>query len=356
MNVSHRPRCLPVSSPTTGSARFASRRRALRLVLPAVASMTGATLGSLPMAVRAQSWPARPIRLVIPFPPGGATDVIGRILAQRLGTQLGQQVLVENRPGAGGTLGSDAVAKSAPDGYTLLLATGSTHSVGPALTPGKLPYNAFRDFTPIVHVANAPSVLVVGRDFPARTLQEAIALMKAAPGRYNFGSSGIGTYPHLGAELFKWRAGGLYVVHIPYRGTQLVIGDLVSGQVAFLVDSVVSAQPNIRDGRVRALAVTGLKRAPQLPTVPTFAEAGVQGMGLANWFGLFGPAGLPREVADTLRREVNAALKAPDLIERFDKIGAEAVGGSAEQFLKTYTEEYETWKAVIARAGIKPES
>lgn len=330
------------------------RRRLLRVgLLPLLGGITLAP--SLSSTALAQAWPGKPVRLVIPFPPGGATDIIGRVLALRLSAQLGQQVTIENRPGAGGTIGADTVAKSAPDGYTLVLATGSTHSVGPAINPAKLPYNAFKDFTPIVHVANAVNVMVVGRDFPAKTLKEAVALMKAAPGRYNFGSSGIGTYPHLVAELFKWRAGGLFAVHIPYRGTQLVINDLVSGQIAFLMDSVVSAQPNLRDGRVRALAVTGNRRSSVLPNVPTFAEGGVPGMDQSNWFGLFGPAGLPADIAERVRREVNVALKSSDLIERFDKVGAEPVGGTAEQFVKTYTDEYESWKAVIKRANITPE-
>ena len=313
-----------------------------------------AAVAAGPWPVAAQSWPARPLRLVIPFPPGGATDIIGRLLAQKLGTALGQQVVVDNTPGAGGSLGADLVAKAPADGHTILLSTSSTHSIGPALNP-KLPYDAFRDFTPVAMVATAPSVLVVGKDFPARTAQELVALLKKNPGKYNFGSSGIGTYPHLSAEMFKWRAGGLFVVHIPYRGTGLVITDLVAGQIAFLMDSIVSAQPHIKDGKVRALAVTGAKRSPSLPTVPTMAEVGIPNLVLSNWFGFFAPPGAPSEVVQRLNRELNAIVAMPDVIERMGSFGAEPGGGTPEHFGKLYRDEHETWKALIQRASIKPE-
>ncbi|MEI8303961.1 MAG: tripartite tricarboxylate transporter substrate binding protein [Burkholderiales bacterium] len=324
-------------------------RRRLLAGLPAAALAT-----TLTRPASAQAWPTRPVKLVIPFPAGGATDIIGRTLATRLGTALGQQVVVENRPGAGGSIGADMVAKAPADGYTVLMGTGSTHSVGPAINP-RMPYDAARDFAPVAHVANAPSVLVVGAGFPARTVQELVALLRRSPGRYNFGSSGIGTYPHLSAEMFKWRAGGLFVVHIPYRGTGLVITDLVSGQIAFLMDSVVSAQPHIRDGKVRPLAVSGERRSPSLPEVPTFAEAGIGGMDISNWFGAFVPAGTPPEVLARLNREINAALRAPEVLERLERAGAEPAGGSPEQFARLIRADHENWKAVIKRAGIKPE-
>jgi tripartite-type tricarboxylate transporter receptor subunit TctC len=308
---------------------------------------------SLPLAALAQAWPAsKPVRMVIPFPAGGATDIIGRTIAQKLSTAIGQQVLVDNKPGAGGTIGADLVAKAAPDGYTILMATSSTHSIGPALNP-KMPYDAVKDFAAVGHIANAPSVLVVGRDFPAATAKDMISLIKQNPGKYNFGSSGIGTYPHLAAEMLKWRAGGLFVVHIPYRGTGLVITDLVAGQIAFLMDSVVSAQPHIKDGRVRPLAVSGTKRSTALPNVPTFAEAGVPGMDFNNWFGVFAPAGTPPDIVQRLNRELNAVLRAPDVIERLERVGADPAGGTPEQFAKVYRDEGENWKAVIQRAGIK---
>ena len=178
----------------------------------ALATTFAASLLALPLQALAQAWPAKPVRMVIPFPAGGATDIIGRAIAQKLGTALGQQVVVDNKPGAGGTIGADMVAKAPADGYTILMSTSSTHSIGPALNP-KLPYDAFKDFAPVAQVANAPSVLVVGGGFPVGTAQDLVKLIKANPGKYNFGSSGIGTYPHLAAEMFKWRAGGLFVVH-----------------------------------------------------------------------------------------------------------------------------------------------
>lgn len=315
-----------------------------------------ATAAALPGVAHAQAgWPqAKPIRLVIPFPAGGATDILGRAVAQKLATALGQQVVVDNKPGAGGTIGADIVAKAPADGYTLLMATSSTHSIGPALNP-KMPYDAFKDFAPVAHVANAPSVLIVGRDFPARDAKALIELLRRNPGKYNFGSSGIGTYPHLSAEMFKWRAGGLFVVHIPYRGTGLVITDLVAGQIAFLMDSAVSAQSHIRDGKVRALAVSGAKRSASLPAVPTFTELGVPGMEFGNWFGVFAPPLTPADIVQRLNRELNAMVRAPDLAERFDRLGAEPVGSTPEQFAKTIRDEYESWQAVIARAKIKPE-
>jgi len=316
---------------------------------------TTAALAVSPWAqAQGSAWPGKPIRLVIPFPAGGATDILGRLVAQKLGAALGQQVVVDNKPGAGGSLGADIVAKAPADGYTLLLSTSSTHSIGPALNP-KLPYDAFKDFTPVGFVASAPSVLVVGKDFPAQTAQELVSLLKKNPGKYNFGSSGIGTYPHLSAEMFKWRAGGLFVVHIPYRGTGLVITDLVAGQIAFLMDSIVSAQPHIKDGKVRPLAVTGARRSPSLPQVPTMAEVGVPNLVLSNWFGFFAPPGTPQDIVQRLNRELNALVRQPDVVERMGNFGAEPGGGSPEQFAKLYREEHEGWKALIARAGIKAE-
>lgn len=310
---------------------------------------------TLPAGSWAQAWPAaKPIRLVIPFPAGGATDIIARQVAQRLSASLGQQVVVDNKPGAGGAIGSDIVAKAPADGYTLLMATSSTHSIGPVLS-AKMPYDAVKDFAPVVHVANAPSVLVVGQSFPAASARELIDLLKRNPGKYNYGSSGIGTYPHLSAEMFKWRAGGLFAVHIPYRGTGLVITDLVAGQVSFLMDSIVSAQTHIKGGKVRPLAVSGARRSPTLPNVPTFKEIGVNGMDFSNWFGLFAPAGTPAELVARLNREINLMVKTPEFVDGLDRLGAEPVGGTPDQFAKAYRDEMEGWRALIQRAGIKPE-
>ena len=322
------------------------QRRSALIALPALAT--------LPLSAAAQAWPAKPLRLVIPFPAGGATDIIGRLLAQKLGAALGQQVVIDNKPGAGGTIGADLVAKAPADGHTLLLATSSTHSIGPALNP-KMPYDAFKDFAPIAHVANAPSVLVVGAGFPKGNALDLIKTLKANPGKYNFGSSGIGTYPHLSAEMFKWRAGGLFVVHIPYRGTGLVVTDLIAGQITFLMDSIVSAQTHIKDGRVRALAVTGAQRSGSLPDVPTFTELGVPGLAFSNWFGFFAPAGTPADVVQRANRELNTLMRAPDVADRLRQLGADPVTGTPEAFAKVIRDEHDSWKAVIQRAGIKAE-
>lgn len=322
------------------------QRRTALFALPALAT--------LPLSAAAQAWPAKPLRLVIPFPAGGATDIIGRLLAQKLGAALGQQVVIDNKPGAGGTIGADLVAKAPADGHTLLLATSSTHSIGPALNP-KMPYDAFKDFAPIAHVANAPSVLVVGAGFPKGNALDLIKTLKANPGKYNFGSSGIGTYPHLSAEMFKWRAGGLFVVHIPYRGTGLVVTDLIAGQITFLMDSIVSAQTHIKDGRVRALAVTGAQRSGSLPDVPTFTELGVPGLAFSNWFGFFAPAGTPADVVQRANRELNTLMRAPDVADRLRQLGADPVTGTPEAFAKVIRDEHDSWKAVIQRAGIKAE-
>ncbi len=330
----------------------------MKNTLVSLAIFFGAVTSLTSTSVLAQgsgaTYPSKTIKLVIPFPAGGATDILGRTLALKLSTALGQQVIVENKPGAGGTIGADSVAKATPDGYTILMATSSTHSIAPAINP-KMAYDALNDFAPIAHFANAPSVMIVGNSFPAKSVQEAVTLFKTNPGKYNFGSSGIGTYPHLVAELFKWRAGGLFVVHIPYRGTGLVITDLVAGQIGYLMDSIVSAQPHIKDGKVRPLAVSGKARSKSLPNVPTFTEAGVPGLELSNWFGVFAPANTPRAIVDRLNKEINAIAKQSDVVERLERAGAEPASGTPEQFSKIVKDELDGWKAVIKRANIKPE-
>jgi tripartite-type tricarboxylate transporter receptor subunit TctC len=295
-------------------------------------------------------YPNHALKLIVPFPPAGATDIVGRIVAQKLGERLGQPVVVENRPGAGGSLGSDLAAKSAPDGYTILIATSSTHSIGPVLQ--KLPYDPIRDFAPITHVANVPNVLVVSPKLPVRNLKELIALAKAQPGKLNYASSGIGTIVHLNGELFRMLA-QVDMVHVPYKGTQLSIPDLASGNIAMLVDSLASAVPNIKNGNARPLALNAARRSALLPEVPTFAEAGMPEFDLYTWFGMFAPAGTPREIVARLQRDVVAALKAPDLLERFDAVGAEPVGSTPEQFVERIRSDAARWGEVIKAANVK---
>jgi tripartite-type tricarboxylate transporter receptor subunit TctC len=295
-------------------------------------------------------YPNRAVKLVVPFPPAGATDIVGRIVAQKLGEQMGQSVVVENKPGAGGSIGSDLVAKSAPDGYTLLMATSSTHSIGPALQ--KLPYDPLKDFAPITHVANVPNVLVVSPVLPVASVQELIAYAKARPGQLNFASSGVGTIVHLNGELFKMLA-GVDMVHVPYKGTALSIPDVANGSVAMLFDSLASVQPHIKAGRVRPLAVNAQRRSALLPEVPTLAEAGMPAFDRYTWFGMFAPAGTPQAIVARVNAEVATALKAPDLLERFAAAGAEAVGSTPEQFVERIKSDATRWAEVIRAANVK---
>jgi tripartite-type tricarboxylate transporter receptor subunit TctC len=309
-------------------------------------------LAALPALAAAQVYPSKPIRLVVPFPPAGATDILSRELARMLSERLKQQVIVDNKPGAGGTLGSDLVAKSAPDGYTIQMATSSTHSIGPSLNP-KIPYNAQTDFTPVAHVANATNVLVVSPTVKANTVAELIAEIKAKPGQFNFGSSGNGTIVHLTGELFKSMT-GTYIVHIPYRGTALVIPDMVSGQIQLLFDNVASALPHIRDGRVKALGVTSLTRSPLLPNLPTVADT-VPGFESSTWFGVFGPRNMPAEATQRLNTEINAVLKTPEFQERLRTLGYDAAGGSPADFAKVVAGDTAKWARLIKERRISGE-
>jgi tripartite-type tricarboxylate transporter receptor subunit TctC len=303
----------------------------------------------LPAWLCAQTYPAKPVKLVVPFPAGGATDILGRAVAQKMGEKLGQSIVVENRPGAGGTIGSDQVAKSAPDGYTLLIATSSTHSIGPQLS-AKIPYNAQTDFTPIGHVCNSPNVLMVPASLGVASTREFIALAKSKPGALNYGSSGNGTIVNLTGELFKSQA-GVFITHIPYRGTALVIPDMKAGQIHMLFDSVVSAQPHLQDGRLKVLGITSAKRSPLLPDVPTVIET-LPGFTSNTWFGLYGPKGLPAEITARMNQALNAALQDKDLVERLAKLGAEPGGGSPEAFAKLVSEDSATWGKLIRERKI----
>ncbi len=300
----------------------------------------------------AQGYPNKALKIIVPFPPAGATDVVTRFVAQKLGERWNQSVVVENRPGAGGAIGSDLVAKSPPDGYTLLMATTSTHSIGPTLS--KTPYDPIKDFAPIIHVADVPNVLVVSPMLPVKDLKELIALAKSKPGQLNFASSGNGTIVHLNAELFKMLA-GVDMQHIPYKGTALATPDLASGQISMLFDSLASVMPNIRSGRAKPLALNARGRSPLLPDVPTFAEAGMPAFDRYTWFGMFAPSGTPREIVARVHGDVAALLHAPDLLERFASVGAEPVGGTQEQFTARILADTAKWAQVIRTAKVRIE-
>jgi len=303
----------------------------------------------LPLTAFAQSYPSKPIRLVVPFPPAGATDILSREIARQLSERLKQQVIVDNRPGAGGTLGSDIVAKSAPDGYTIQMATSSTHSIGPSLNP-KIPYNAQTDFTPIAHVANSVNVLLIAPNVKANNVGELTALLRSSPAQFNYGSSGNGTIVHLTGELFKSMT-GTYVVHIPYRGTALVIPDMVSGQVHILFDNIASAMPHLKDGKLRAIAVTSLKRSPLLPALPPVADT-VPGFESIVWFGVFGPRGMPADVTQRLNGEINIVLKSPEFLERLRVLGYDAAGGTPADFARVVAADTAKWAKLIKERKI----
>ena len=293
----------------------------------------------------AQAYPVRPVRLVVPFPAGGATDILARTISQKASEKLGQQIVIDNRPGAGGTIGADHVAKSAPDGYTLLIATGSTHSIGPIINP-KIPYNVERDFVPVVYVAKTSSVLVVPGSLPVKNLAEFIAMAKAKPGQLNFGSSGNGTNSHLSGELFKAQA-KVFLTHIPYRGTGLVFNDMMSGQVHMLMDNYVTAQSNIKEGKLRVLGVTSPQRLPFLPDVPTLDEQGLKGFDVSNWFGIYAPAGTPGEMTAKVNAAFNQALQEPDLQKRLATLGATPTGGTLEQMSSVVAADAAKWSKLI---------
>ena len=295
------------------------------------------------------NYPTKPIRLVVPFPAGGATDIFARTLSQKLGEKIGSSVVVDNKPGAGGTLGSDLVAKSVADGYTILLATSSTHSIGPNLNP-RMPYDAVRDFTPIAQVGNAPSIMLVPNSSPAKTIQEWIELAKKNPGRLNYASSGNGTIVQLTAELFKSQA-GLFVVHIPYKGTALAMPDLISGKVDVLFDSLPTGLPHVKDGRLRALGVTSAQRTSMAPGLPAIAEV-LPGYESTTWFGLFGPQGMRPEIVVRVNTAALQALADPEVKDKLQRLGIEAIGTSPMQFTSMLAAESAKWKKIITERKI----
>jgi tripartite-type tricarboxylate transporter receptor subunit TctC len=299
----------------------------------------------------AQPYPSKAVRWIVPFPPGGATDIIARIVAQKMTESWGQPVVVENRAGAAGAIGSDAVAKSAPDGYTILMGTTSTHAVGPAINP-KLPYNTLTDFTPVTLVATFPNVLV-GHPSTASSLQELIALLKANPGKYAFGSSGAGSSTHLTGELFKLMT-QTDVNHIPYKGTGPLLNDLMGGQVAFAFDQITAVMSPIQAGKMRALGVASRERNPALPEVPAIAEV-LPGFESLAWVGTLGPAKLPPELATRIQLETRRILQLPDIAQRMKELGATPVASPPAEFAAFMAKDTEKWRGLVATAKIKIE-
>ena len=311
----------------------------------------GALFACIATVASAQSYPNRAIRLVVPFPAAGTTDILARAAAQKLTEAFGQSVVVDNRPGAAGNIGSDLVAKSAPDGYTLLMGTVGTHAINPSLY-SKMPYDHVKDFVPVVLVAGVPNVLVVNPALPVNSVADLIKLAKDKPGQINFASSGSGTSIHLSGELFKTMA-GVDITHVPYKGSSPALIDLIGGQVQIMFDNLPSALPQIKAGKLRAIAVTSLKRAPVLPDVPTISESGLPGFEASSWFGVLAPAGTPAPIVARINAEVNKWLQSAEAREKLLSQGAEAAGGSPEQFANHIRAESEKWAKVVKASGAK---
>ncbi len=292
----------------------------------------------------AQDYPTRPIKLIVPFPSGGATDIVSRVVAQQLGTELGQTVIVDNKAGAAGVIGAEAASRAAPDGYTLVLTTSSTHTIGPLLNP-KIPYSATKDFTPIIYLAASPQVVIVPLTSPAKTMQELIDYARKNRGKLNFGSAGIGGIPHLSTERFLSMT-GLQMIHVPYKGTALAMPDLMAGRLDMMFDSISAALPHIKDGKVRALAVTSPKPTSAAPDLPLLSQT-VPGYESLTWFGVFGPAGLPAPIVSKLNAALNKTLTNGTLLEQLNKLGFDAGGGTPTDFSNKLRDETAMWKKVI---------
>ncbi len=322
----------------------------MRCTLLAVLLALSAALA--PAGASAQRWPSRPIHLVVPYVAGGPVDVSARLLGGKLQAALGQPVVVENKPGAGGNIGADYVAKSAPDGYTLVMGAIATHAINPALY-SNIPYDPVKDFRHIALVVQVPNVLVVNNEVPARNVAEFIALAKANPGKLDFASGSTGSTGHLAGELFKQMT-GTYMVHIPYKGAAPAVMDLVAGRVQLMFDNLASALPNIKAGKVRALAVTTLKRSGFLPDVPTLDESGLKGFDLTTWWGVMGPARTPEPVVERLAADISKILEDPEVKSRFATMGSEApTVRSPREFTAFVQKELKTYSELVKRSGAK---
>lgn len=299
-------------------------------------------------AAAAGAYPDRPVRLVVGFPPGGAADILGRVAAQQLSDRLGQQVVVDNRGGAGGLIATEIAARANADGYTLLFSS-IPHVINPHLYK-KVSYDAIKDFTPVVQFVAVPLMMAAGPSLPAKTVKDLITYAKANPGKINYGSAGSGSSSHLAVELFKSMA-GVRMEHIPYKGTGPLITDLLAGQIGVTIASAVPLAPQVRSGgKLRGLAVTGPKRSAAFPELPAIAET-VPGYEVVNWFGIFAPAGTPAAIVKRVNAELNAALASPELVKRLNAQGADAVGGSAEAFARVVKADFAKWAKVVKESG-----
>ena len=314
--------------------------------------LAAAATAAAPAALNAQAFPSRSIRIVVPYAPGGGADTVARLLAPKLQDALGQTVVIDNKPGAGGVIGDDTVAKAPPDGHTLLLGA-FAHAVNPSLLP-RMPFRTPDDFAPVSLLVVVPDLLVVTPSLPAQSVADLIALAKAQPGKLSYGSAGNGTAQHLAAELFKARTGA-DIQHVPYKGGGPALVDVAAGHVQMLFGNMSSALPQAQAGRVRAMAVTSPKRSPAAPDVPTIAESGVPGYDMYEWNALLAPAGTPAAVIARLQQEAAKALRLPDVVARLATLGAEPVGSTPEAFAAFLRTELAKWADIVKTAGIKVE-
>jgi tripartite-type tricarboxylate transporter receptor subunit TctC len=325
-----------------------TRRRALKTLGQAMAVLANAA------ASAAESpYPARNVTLVVPFPPGGPTDVTARLLADRLGSVLGRPIVIDNRAGASGNLAAGIVARANPDGYTLLFGTGGTHGANPALykDPG---YDPIDSFAPVVWVTRSPNIVVVNPSFPAHTIKDLIDLAKAEPGKLSSAAPGYGSTPHMAGELFKIAA-GIDIVHVPYRGSGPALNDVLAGHIPIMFDGVPSSLPLVRSGQLRALAITALERLPSAPEIPTIAET-IPGFEADGWFAVYAPAGTPQPIISRLNEAINEALQSDELRERYTELGAVVVGGTPQMLRDRVASEVKKWAEVVAKTGIKLEN
>ena len=315
--------------------------------------MLVAAILAAPLIALAQAWPAKPIRLVVPYPPGGSTDLLARTIGQKVGEALGQQIIVDNRAGAGGMLGSDIVARSVPDGYTILLGTGATHGLTLLLSK-TVPYDPVKDFTAITAAVEVPIILCVHPSIPGTTARDLLEWAKQNPGKLAFGSSGTGSPHHLSGELFK-QVTGIDMVHVPYKGAAPAVQDLIGNQIPAVFTTLSTALPHIRAGKIRAVGFVEAKRQPSVPEIPTIGESVPGYVMPASWLGFFGPAGLPDPILKRLNAEIVKAVQSPDVRARLEAAGMPVVGTSAEEFARMVKDDIETFRKIVSTAGIKPE-
>ena len=314
-----------------------------------ILQILGASAGLAPLTGWPQNYPSRPIKVIIPFPPGGPTDILGRIVAQKLGERLGQNVVIDNKPGASGMIGADMVAKSPPDGYTLLV-NASLHVINPSLYE-KSRYDAIADFTPLSNLADVPLVLVVNAKTPVQNVKELIAWIKSSKTPVNFASSGNAAAPHLAGEAFKVAAGIENMQHVPYKGSSPALTDLIGGQVQLMFDSLPSSQSFIKAGTLKAIAVTTLRRSTALPNIPTIAESGLPGFNISTWYGMWAPASTPSAIVEKLSLEISHITRLPEIREKFLSLGAEPVGNTAEEFAAFNKSELAKWARIVKQSG-----